>query len=133
MTIATIILRWSLQEKIKSNRNVSPSSVVYPIFFMEEPEDLLAKQLRDLRDVVRFQLYDEDLEALNAIAARPKPKATSLRIDEVDVRVADIPLEFLKEFEAMNAGRRYYDASQEDVADGDEGVHTNFDHPTLWL
>jgi aryl-alcohol dehydrogenase-like predicted oxidoreductase len=133
MTIATIILRWSLQEKIKSNRNVSPSSVVYPIFFMEEPEDLLAKQLRDLRDVVRFQLNDEDLEALNAIAARPKPKATSLRIDEVDVRVSDIPLEFLKEFEAMNAGRRYYDASKENVAEGDEGVHTNFDHQTLWL
>ena len=133
MSIATIVLRWSLQEKMSSSGKLSPSSVVYPLFLMEEPEDLLAKQLRDLRDVVRFELNDEDIEELNAIAARPKPKVTSLRIDEVDVPVADIPLEFLKEFEAMNAGRRYYDATKEDFTDGNEGIRINFDHPTLWL
>jgi aryl-alcohol dehydrogenase-like predicted oxidoreductase len=133
MSIATIILRWSLQEKTASKRSLNPSSVVYPLFLVEEPENHLARQLRDLRDVFRFELNDEDLGVLNGIAARPKPKPTSLRIDEVDVPVADIPLEFLKEFEAINAGRNEYAASTYDEADGSEYLSIIFNNPTLWL
>lgn len=134
VSISTIVLRWTLQEKMEAaeQKSMSPSSVVYPLYLMEEPENHLETQIRGLRDVFRFELQDEDMETLNRITARPKPKVTSLRIDEVDVPMADIPLEFLREFEAINAAAGMQD-DEGMTTNSDEYLRIHFNNPALWL
>lgn len=151
VSIAAIALRWCLQEKMPANRGdrenniIAPSpasSVIYPLLLVEEPEGQLAQQLRDLRDVFRFALDEEDLAVLEEMVARPKPKAKKLRIDDVDVPIGDIPIEFLKEFQALSASQNENDfmmgkdANDDDDHDDDEMEDypkIDFNNPTLWL
>lgn len=132
VSVPTIVLRWELQEKVTARRHLSPSSVIYPLLLVEEPENHLAGKLRELRDVFRFELSHEDLVLLNAIVASPEPKAASLRIDEVDVPLGDIPLDFLREFEAINSLRNDELKSDDDTV-SDEYPAINFNNPALWL
>lgn len=131
VSIAAIVLRWSLQEDITTKDQVMlASSVVYPLFLVEEPGEQVARQARDLRDVFRFQLDDEDLEILEKVMALPKAKAKTLRIDEVDVPINDIPANFLREFETMNAGK---DDQQVEEDRTEDCPDIDFNNPALWL
>lgn len=132
VSIASVVLRWSLQERSMDKKIARASSVLYPLFLVDEPEGQLSKQLRDLRDVFRFELDEEDLELLCDIVALPKPKATTLRIDEVDVPVDDIPIAFLKEFESMHAGKDDDDEFDAGIED-DDYPKIDFSNPALWL
>jgi len=131
VSIDTIILRWSLQENLREDRILPASMVLFPLFFVEEPEGQLGRQLSGLRDVFRFELDQDDLELLNDIVALPKPKTATLRIDEVDVPVDDIPAAFLKEFEAMTAGQEDEDSTEGD--EHEEYPKIDFSNPALWL
>lgn len=128
VNIETIVLRWSLQAKVLSKSRVTPSSVVYHMPLVEEPEDCLKNRLRKLRDVFRFQLDGEDMERLNCLVATMKPKVLSIMIDDVDVPIGDIPTEFLKEFEANNPF-----SSEDEPETDDIYPEINFDNPALWL
>ncbi len=126
VSIATIVLRWSLQEKTSGKKNIIASCVAYPLALIEEPEGNLSKQIRGLRDVFRFQLDEDDLEALHAITAQPKPKTSTIRIDEMDVPRKDIPIAFLRDFEALHG-------EEEDETEDEEYPEINFNNPALWL
>lgn len=131
VSIAAIALRWCLQEKAPGDRNQPASSIIYPLSLVEEPEGRLAQELRGLRNVFRFGLDEEDMEILDSMVARAKPKATKIRIDEIDVPIEDIPAEFLREFKAMNGGQ-----DEDDFMDGEEAEDypkIDFNNPTLWL
>jgi aryl-alcohol dehydrogenase-like predicted oxidoreductase len=131
VSIAAIALRWCLQEKAPGDPNNPASGIIYPLLLVEEPEGELAKQLRDLRDVFRFELDEEDLEMLNSIVARSKPKATKIRIDDVDVPIEDIPVEFLKEFQALSGGQD--DDEYMDSEEAEDYPKIDFDNRSLWL
>lgn len=130
VSIATIVLRWSLQEKEHKEKGVHASNVVYPLTLIEEPEDHLSKELCGLRDVFRFQLDAEDMHVMDSITAQRRAKATTMRIDDMDVAIEDIPLAFLKEFESSHG---YNDGNDDDNIGNEEYPAIDFSNRALWL
>jgi diketogulonate reductase-like aldo/keto reductase len=132
VSIATIVLRWSLQEKEhQKDKGIHASNVLYPLTLVEEPENHLSKELCGLRDVFRFSLDEDDLHLMESISAQRKSKPTTMRIDDVEVNINDIPLAFLKEFESLNGNHDY---NNHDDDEGEkEYPSIDFNNRALWL
>ena len=83
-------------------------------------------QLRVFRDVFRFELDEDDFEQLErTVIAQAKPKKTTLRTDDVEVPLENIPLEFLKAYVEPQDG--------DDYGDDKEYPEIDFGNKSLWL
>ncbi len=83
-------------------------------------------QLRGFRDVFRFELDEDDFEQLErTVIAQAKPKKTTLRTDDVEVPLENIPLEFLKAYVEPQDG--------DDYGDDKEYPEIDFGNKSLWL
>jgi aryl-alcohol dehydrogenase-like predicted oxidoreductase len=121
--MSAIALRWAMQQPQQLPQRQGPkgtttttttTSTVVPFRVgRDQPETILPQQLRGFRDVFRFELDEEDFEQLErTVIARAKPKKTTLRIDDVEVPLEDIPLEFLKGYVEPQ--------DSDDYSDGDD-------------
>jgi aryl-alcohol dehydrogenase-like predicted oxidoreductase len=133
--MSAIALRWAMQQPQKQQRQgpkgrtgtTTTTSTVVPFRVgRDQPETILPQQLRGFRDVFRFELDEEDFEQLErTVIARAKPKKTTLRIDDVEVPLEDIPLEFLKGYVEPQDSDDYGDDKEYPVID--------FGNKSLWL
>jgi aryl-alcohol dehydrogenase-like predicted oxidoreductase len=139
--MSAIALRWAMQQPQRQRQKqqqqqrqglkgtTTTTSTVVPFRVgRDQPETILPQQLRGFRDVFRFELDEEDFEQLErTVIARAKPKKTTLRIDDVEVPLEDIPLEFLKAYVEPQDG--------DDYGDGDDKEYPviDFGNKSLWL